>query len=171
MRSPIRSASLLLITFVAFAACKKDEPPSSTGTPPGSTASPQKTAAPPATSAASAPAKPGACTFTGTWTGNYPPGPYPFSGTQFEFTFNADGTGVTKSQRADQEFAWKTEGNVFAIHGVKVEQGGRYTCSKEQVGKWSYTFTPDCNTVTFKVVEDPCVGRAKQADGASMKRK
>ena len=160
---------------LALAACGKDAgSSSSSGAAPSAatSAKPAATAAATATvTATAAPAKGGACAFTGVWTGNYPPGPYPFSGTPFEFTFNADGSGVTKSQRADQEFAWKVEGSTFSFHGVKVEKGGRFTCSKEEVGKYTFTFTPDCSSVTLKLVQDPCKGRAKMADGASMKRK
>lgn len=172
-----RLAVIVVITPWILAACGNDSASSSTGAataaktappPATATAAPKPTPAPAATTAAPAA---GACNFSGTWTGNYPPGPYPFSGTPFEFTFNADGTGLTHSQRADQEFAWKVEGGVFNIHGIKVEKGGRFSCSKDEVGKWSYTFTPDCGSVTFKLKEDPCKGRAKTMDGASMKRK
>jgi hypothetical protein len=170
--------ALVLATATLLAACGKgDGTSSTTGAAPASTsAAARPTAAPTATAApaaptTAAPAKGGVCAFTGAWTGTYPPGPYPFSGTPFEFNFNADGTGVTKSQRADQEFAWKQEAGAFSIHGVKVERGGRFSCSKDETGKYTPTFTPDCGTVTFKLVQDGCKGRSKTMDGASMKRK
>jgi hypothetical protein len=170
----VAAAALLPLAAGLLAACGKDGGPSSTGTAAATavatTAAPRPTAAAPAATTA-APAKGGTCAFTGGWTGTYPPGPYPFSGTAFEFTFNGDGSGMTHSQRADQEFAWKVEGGAFAIHGVKVERGGRFACSKDEVGKYSYTFTPDCGTVTFKLTQDACKGRSKTMDGAAMKRK
>ena len=172
------AAVVLAFTATALnAACgKEDASSSSSGSTPAATATaahPTATtaAAPPATATA-APAKGGACSFTGGWSGTYPPGPYPFSGTPFELTFNADGTGITKSQRADQEFAWKQEaGGVFTIHGIKVERGGRFTCSKDEVGRYGYTFTPDCSSVSFKLTQDGCKGRSKTMDGISIKRK
>jgi hypothetical protein len=165
---------------VLLAACGKDEAstsPSATATAaPAPTPAPAASVAPAATASATAaataaPAAGGACSFAGEWTGTYPPGPYPFSGTPFEFSFKADGTGITKSMRADSEFAWKVEGGTFSIHGTKINKGGRFSCSKEEVGKWGFAFTPDCSGVTFKIQQDPCKGRAKTMDGASMKRK
>jgi hypothetical protein len=170
------AAPVLLAATLLTACGNKGDASSSTGS--ASAAATATAAAPasaasaaPRATASAAPAAGGACGFKGSWTGTYPPGPYPFSGQPFEFTFNGDGTGVTHSARADQEFAWKTEGNVFSIHGAKVERGGRFTCSKEEVGKYGYQFTPDCNGVTFKLAQDACKGRTKVMDGTSMKRK
>jgi len=145
--------------------------------PPVATATAATTVTPAAAASATvavtaAPPAGGACTFTGGWTGTYPPGPYPFSGTQFEFSMKGDGTGTTHSARADSDFAWKVEGGSFLIHGTKVEKGGRFTCRKEDLGKWSFAFAPDCNSVTMKLQQDPCRGRAKQVEnGLTMKRK
>lgn len=141
-----------------------------TSAPAGTVAAPPPATAT-ATATASAAATGGACSFAGEWTGNYPPGPYPFSGKPFDFTFNADGTGITDSARAKTEVAWKTEGGTFSIHGVKDVRPGRFTCAKDEVGKFGFTFTSDCNTVTMKLQQDPCKGRGKTVDGLSMKRK
>ena len=171
-----RFALVPLVVLLAAACGNKDAPspaPSSAATAPPATAA--QTAAAPHTAAApassGAPAAGGACKLDGSWVGTYPPGPYPFSGTRLEFTFNADGTGLTDSARAKTEFAWKTEGASLSFHGVKDVRPGRFTCAKNEVGKYAFTFTPDCGTVTFKLQQDPCKGRALTADGISLKRK
>jgi hypothetical protein len=176
----------LLLAAVLLAACgSKDASSTSSGAAPTATATaaaratataaPAPTAAAPAPTsapAAPAPGKGGACSLAGGWTGTYPPGPYPFSGTPIEFTFNADGTGMTHSARADQEIAWTLSGTDFTIHGTHGSHGGRFSCRNEDIGKWSATFSPDCNSLTFKLVQDPCKGRAKQVENpVTMKRK
>src|SRR5579871_4309605 len=151
--------TILPAVAAILAACGKGESSSAPSASPTTSPAPATTAA--ATAAAAhptavatataaattAPAAGGACSFVGEWGGTYPPGPYPFSGTPFEFSFKADGTGTTKSARADSEIAWKVEGSVFQIHGVKTTKGGRFTCRAEDVGKWGFTFSPDCSTV------------------------
>lgn len=167
------SAPALLVACGNKGSSSSSESPSAALTAsaaPTAVARPTATAAAPVTATA-APAAGGTCAFTGGWTGTYPPGPYPFSGTPFEFTFNADGSGKTHSQRADEEFAWKAEAGTFSIHGVKVAKGGRFTCRLEDVGKYGFSFTPDCSTVTLKLTEDHCKGRATTTDGISLKRK
>jgi hypothetical protein len=168
---------LFLAASLVLAACGKDAGSTSSGAAPApataSTARPAATAtAPaPAATATAAPAGGGACTFVGTWKGTYPPGPYPFSGHTFEITFNADGSGITHSERADEDFAWKSEGGTFSIHRTKVDKGGRFTCGNTEIGKYGFTFTPDCGGTTLKLTQDPCRGRAKVMDGVSLKRK
>src|SRR5690242_10940202 len=114
--------ALLGAGSVLLLACGKDAGSSTTTTsaaaPP---AHPTATAAPPPATATAtatavataAPAGGGACSIVGEWTGTYPPGPYPFSGTPFDISFKADGAGLTKSQRADNEFAWTVEGGTL----------------------------------------------------------
>lgn len=169
------SHRLAAFALLTLAACGKEDASSSTGAAPASAtaAAPKPTAAAtaaPKPTATAAPA-PAACTFPGTWTGTYPPGPYPFSGQPFDFTLRADGSALTHSARADQEFAWKVEGGALTLHSVKVEHGGRFACSKDDVGKYKYRFTPDCSGFTLELAQDPCKGRSKTLDGASLKRK
>src|SRR5580700_8661459 len=105
LRSP-RLAALALAAPFVLAACGKDAGSTSSSTG----AAPAPASAPTARATATAPASGGACSFAGTWTGNYPPGPYPFSGHPLDVTFNADGSGKTHSERADDEIAWKVDG-------------------------------------------------------------
>jgi hypothetical protein len=173
---------VLLIAAVLVSACagKDASPSASTGAAPTATATaaarattaPTATAPAPTSAPAPAPGKGGTCSLVGGWTGTYPPGPYPFSGTPIEFTFAADGTGATHSARADQDIAWTLSGSDFTIHGTHGSHGGRFSCKNEDIGKWSASFTPDCNSLTFKLVQDPCKGRAKQVENpVTMKRK
>ena len=168
--------ALLPAATLLLAACGKDASSStSSGAAPAATTAAVTAAAPataaPTPTATAAPAKGGACSFAGTWTGTYPPGPYPFSGTPIDITFNADGTGVTHSARADQEIVWKVVGGEFTLHGVKGAHG-RFTCGNEDVARWAPTWSADCNSLSFKLVQDPCKGRAKQVEnGITMKRK
>jgi|HubBroStandDraft_4_1064222.scaffolds.fasta_scaffold344224_2 hypothetical protein len=178
LRSP-RLAALALAAPFVLAACGKDagSTSSSTGAAPAPASAPTAratataTAPAPAATAAPAPASGGACSFAGTWTGNYPPGPYPFSGHPLDVTFNADGSGKTHSERADDEIAWKVDGGAFSLHRTKVDKGGRFTCRNEEVGKYAFSFTPDCSGLTFKLQQDPCKGRSKAMDGLAVKRK
>lgn len=175
MSAPSRLAvAVLTLTFAAACSNKEDTPAVPSATAAASHAPPAPTAAatpPPSASASAAPAKAAACTLLGAWTGNYPPGPFPFSGTPLDFTLNADGTGLTHSARADQDLAWKTEGSTFSLHGIKAQKGGRFSCAQDQIGQYSWSFSADCNTLTFKLAKDPCKGRTLTMDGLVVKRK
>lgn len=111
-----------------------------------------------------------ACSITGEWSGTYPPGPYPFSGKPINFSFRADGTGESKSERADSPIVWHMDGANLSMHGT---QSGTtpYSCKKEDEGKYTLTFSGDCAKVTFGLVSDPCMGRSKTANGMSLNRK
>jgi hypothetical protein len=185
MPSSLRVALSIAISLGLVACGKGSDAAATTATataapplaapPPTAPQTATSTAAPtpsPTQTAAAAPPAGGACALAGDWSGTYPPGPYPFSGTPLEFIIRGDGTGTTRSARADSEFAWKAEGGTFSIHGTSTTRGGRFTCTKDQVGKWGYSFSPDCNTLTMKLQQDPCKGRAKQVEGGlSVKRK
>jgi hypothetical protein len=180
LRSP-RLAALALAAPFVLAACGKDagSTASSSCAAPAATATATATARPtaaaptaaPTATAAPAPAGGGACSLVGAWKGNYPPGPFPFSGRPLEATFNADGTSKTHSERADDEQAWKVDGEGFSIHRTKVEKGGRFTCKNDEIGKYAVSFTPDCGGATFKLQQDACKGRSKTMDGLTLKRK
>lgn len=173
------SLAVLGLAQLLLTACGKDSVSSSSSSVPATTAkTPAATATAVATATASAPtttapapATGGACSFAGEWTGNLPPGSYPFSGKPFDFVFHADGTGITDSGRATPAVAWKSEGGIFSIRDINDVRRSPYTCREDEVGKYGFTFTPDCTTVTMKLQEDPCTGRSKAVDGLSMKRK
>jgi len=154
-----------------------------TTTPPATeSAGGQATAAPTPSAAASA-APPsaassgggGKCSLVGTWAGTYPPGPFPFSGTGIELFLKDDGTGGSKSARANdpaQEYAWKLDGDKFSLKGTMDRPGGgRYSCAKGQEGKYIVTFSPDCASITLKLVSDECKGRGRGIDGLTAKKK
>ena len=160
-----RQAGLSAGTAASFASAKQP-----------TTAAPVATDADEATAPSATAETPGGkCSLVGTWAGMYPPGPYPFSNTPVELAFNADGSGASKSARtgtAGIEYEWALEGEHFSFHGVKpVSPGDRYTCMKEQVGKYTLTFAPDCSSLTAKVESDPCKGRAMQMNGTTIKKK
>jgi hypothetical protein len=112
----------------------------------------------------------GACAVVGEWAGTYPPGPYPFSGKPINFSFRADGTGESKSERADSPIVWHMDGANLSFHGTS-SGTTRYSCKKEDEGKYSLTFTADCSKVTFGLISDACEGRSKTANGMSLSRK
>jgi hypothetical protein len=146
------------------------------GAPPAASPSPTPSPTPSATPSASPSSAPatGACKVEGTWTGTYPPGPFPFSGTPVDVTFGANGTGKTESQRiaiaGAVEFAWKLDGQHLSFKNES-ETHNRFSCPKDQEGKYTLTFTPDCSSFTAKIEADPCQGRAKTMDGISLKKK
>ena len=106
----------------------------------------------------------------GTWSGVYPPGPYPFSGKPVSVTFAADGTGTTASERAHDGITWKLDGGSFTLAGT-TETGGRFVCHRGQAGTYRATFSADCASVTFKVTDEPCKGRAYAIDGNTFTKK
>jgi hypothetical protein len=152
MRRILLSLLVLAIPFPVLASMRA---PSAAGA--------EASAPAPAASAAAA------CSIVGDWVGTYPPGPYPFSGTEIRFSFRADGTGQSKSARADSPIAWHMDGAALSFHGT--ESGtARFSCRKEDEGKYSLTYAGDCGKVTFGLVSDPCAGRAKTADGMALNR-
>jgi hypothetical protein len=110
-----------------------------------------------------------ACSIVGDWSGTYPPGPYPFSGTPINFAFRADGTGESRSTRATSPVVWHMEGANLSMHGT-TSGTTPYSCKREDEGKYSLGFSADCSTVTFGLVSDPCTGRATTANGMSLSR-
>jgi hypothetical protein len=174
MPSPSALASpALLLACALVAGCGSKEAPAPA--PSAAAATPAKATTPAAATATptQAPAKAaaGACSLVGSWTGVYPPGPYPFSGHPLAMTFNADGTGSTASDRATSELAWKTDGNAVTFHGTKPGNGGRYSCRVEEEAKITPEFSADCSTMTAHLVSDPCKGRALTINGIALKRK
>jgi hypothetical protein len=157
----------LWLTPLLLTACGKGSGASSSSTPATAVALANASA----TTTAPARATGGTCSFAGDWTGNLPPGPYPFSGKPFDFVFNADGTGITDSWRATPAVAWKSEGGTFSIRDINDVRRSPYTCRESEVGEFGFTFVPDCTTVTLTLQQDPCKGRAKALDGLSMKRR
>ena len=111
----------------------------------------------------------GPCSIVGDWNGVYPPGPYPFSGTPLTFSFRADGTGESKSSRANSPVAWHMDGANLSFHGT-TPPTTRFSCKVEDEGKYSLTFSADCSTVKFGLVSDPCAGRAATANNMSLTR-
>ena len=167
-RSALASPALLF-ACVVLAGCGTKEAPAPAASA-GAVAIPAKATTPAATTTpAKAPA--GACSLVGSWTGVYPPGPYPFSGHPLDMTFNADGTGSTASERATAELAWKTDSGAVTFHGMKPGNGGRYSCRVEDEAKITTEFSADCSTMTAHLVSDPCKGRALTINGISLKRK
>ncbi len=110
-----------------------------------------------------------ACSIVGDWNGVYPPGPYPFSGSPINFSFRADGTGESKSSRANSPVVWHMDGANLSMHGT-VNGTTPYSCKIADEGKYSLTFAADCSTVKFGLVSDPCVGRGTTANGMSLNR-
>jgi hypothetical protein len=159
-----------LVVALPLAGCSRDS--ASSGSAASSPASPDAAAAATAAASPTAPsaAAHGACTLPGSWTGVYPPGPYPFSGQPVGVTFAADGTGNTESARANDKIAWRVDGATFTLHGI-TESGGRYACRKDQEGKYGISFSPDCASVTFKMTDEPCKGREYAMNGNTFKRK
>ena len=86
-------------------------------------------------------------------------------------TFNADGTGVSESERANSEYVWKMEGATLTFHGTKPGVGGRYSCRPEDVARVGLQFDAACGSVTVKLESDPCKGRALTENGMTLKRK
>jgi hypothetical protein len=148
----------------------KDAPPAPGATTTTAAApSVKSTAASPTAAAPASPA--GACSMVGTWNGVYPPGPYPFSGKPITFTFNADGTGFSDSERAHSDVAWKADGRTLTFHGTKPGAGGRYSCRVEDEAKVAVAYGADCKTATVTLVSDPCEGRAHTLNGMTFTRK
>lgn len=111
----------------------------------------------------------GTCSIVGDWNGVYPPGPYPFSGSPIAFSFKADGTGQSNSSRANSPIVWRMDGANLAMHGT-TSGTTPYSCKREDEGKYSLTYTADCNTVKLGLVSDPCTGRGTTANGMSLAR-
>jgi len=168
-RSALLSPALLLACAVVVGCGSKEAPAPAASA--GAVTVPAKATTPTATTPTPAKAAAGACSLVGSWTGVYPPGPYPFSGHPLEMTFNADGTGSTASDRATAELAWKGDGNAVTFHGTKPGNGGRYSCRVEDEAKITTEFSADCATMTAHLVSDPCKGRALTINGISLKRK
>ncbi|MEP7121997.1 MAG: hypothetical protein ABJE95_13845 [Byssovorax sp.] len=166
-RSALASAALLFSCALVLGCGSKEAPA------PVASAVPAVPAKAPTPGATTAPAKAtgGACSLVGSWTGVYPPGPYPFSGRPLEVTLNADGTGSTASERATAELAWKADGSTLTFHGTKPGNGGRYSCKVEEEAKMTTELSADCSTLTVHLVSDPCKGRALTLNGISLKRK
>jgi hypothetical protein len=167
-RAALVSPALLFASALVVGCGTKDAPAPAPSA--GAAAVPAK-ATTPITAATPAKATGGACSLVGSWTGVYPPGPYPFSGHPLEMTFNADGTGSTASERATAELAWKGDGATATFHGTKPGNGGRYSCRVEEEARITTEFSADCATMTAHLVSDPCKGRALTINGISLKRK
>jgi hypothetical protein len=167
-RSALASPALLFVGALVVGCGTKDAPAPA---PSGVAVTVPAKATTPTTAAAPAKAAGGACSLVGSWTGVYPPGPYPFSGHPLEMTFNADGTGSTASERATAELAWKGDGSTATFHGTKPGNGGRYSCRVEEEAKITTEFSADCGAMTAHLVSDPCKGRALTINGISLKRK
>jgi hypothetical protein len=171
--------SLAAFALLTLAACDKGggagASPSASASASAAAAATSAAAAKPS-AAAAAPASTvgviGKCSVVGTWEGKYPPGPYPFSNTPITLTWNADGTGQSKSARADTELSWKVSGETFSFTGVKDDTNpGRFTCKKGDESTSKIEFSADCNTMTFHVQSDKCAPRKQQLDGQSAHRK
>jgi hypothetical protein len=169
--------SLALCLLAALAACKGAPASGTVSSAAPATAAPAAAAAP-ATAAiaashpsAPAPAMAGACSIVGDWSGVYPPSSYAFSGTPIEISLAADGTGSTKSVRAETKIAWHMDGPALAFHGTATTATSGYVCHKEDEGRLSLTYSADCSSVTLGLLADPCVGRGKAANGVLLKRK
>lgn len=113
---------------------------------------------------------PSGCTLVGTWAGNYPAGPYPFSGKPMKLVFNADGSASRESENAKTDFVWTMEGPAVSFHGKKTEGGGRFVCNPEDVAKANADFAADCSSFTVKMISDPCKARAQTLNGISLKK-
>lgn len=85
-------------------------------------------------------------------------------------SFNADGKGGTDDARGKNEFTYTATPAEVAFKGTKETRTGKFSCGTEE-GKWGTTFSADCKTVTFKLVSDPCKGRATTLDGLTLTRK
>jgi hypothetical protein len=125
----------------------------------------------PLPAAPAAPATGTTCSIVGDWSGVYPPSSYAFSGTPIEIHLAADGTGSTKSVRAETKIAWHMDGPALAFHGVETTAKSGYICHKEDEGRFSLTYSADCSSVILGLLADPCVGRGKAANGAVLTRK
>ncbi|MEO7328193.1 MAG: hypothetical protein ABI193_06425, partial [Minicystis sp.] len=115
-------------------------------------------------------ASPSGCTLVGAWAGNYPPGPYPFSGRPLTLTFNADGSASRDSEHTKSEFVWTMEGPAVSFHGKKTEGGGRTSCTPEDIAKANVEFAPDCSGFTVKMISDPCKTRSQVLNGITVKK-
>jgi hypothetical protein len=166
-RSALSLFSLLFASALVVGCGTKDAPAPA---PSGVAAIPPKGPTPAATTPTPARPAGGACSVVGSWTGVYPPGPYPFSGHPLDMTFNADGTGSTASERANSDIAWKPDAGGMAFHGTK-PGAGRYSCQVNEEAKITTEFSADCVTMTVHLVADPCKGRAQTLNGMSLKRK
>jgi hypothetical protein len=98
------------------------------------------------------------CTFVGTWTGPVTKGP--FAGGTVTMVIVGDGTFTGTIGAYSWGGMWTLTSNALTV----VDITGTAACPSSQVGGYTATFAPSCNTADFAVTSDLCAGRALVID-------
>ena len=115
--------------------------------------------------AASSGAASGNCSLVGTWTGTAKGGAFP--GSTVTIVFGSDGT-YTGHIGA---FAWGGNWTFKAGAITLNDTSGSAPCPSAQIGGYTVTFSPSCNTADFAATSDPCAGRSGVIDKIHLTRK
>lgn len=113
--------------------------------------------APSASAATPPPTAAGSCNFLGAWVAHVPAGP--LQGQAITWTINADGTsGGQVGSTGSVKSKWEMSGSTLTttdVSGAPPEAA----CPASAPGRYTVTFTPDCQTATLSVQTDACAGR------------
>ena len=115
--------------------------------------------------AASSGAASGTCSLVGTWTGTAKGGAFP--GSTVTIAFKGDGTYTGHIGGFAWAGNWKLNGGAITLN----DTSGSAPCPSAQVGGYTVTFAPNCNTVDFAATSDQCAGRVGVIDKIHLTRK
>ena len=109
----------------------------------------------------------GSCAIVGSWKGTVPAGPFAGQTNLWEIKTGGTTRGTIGSTTIDG--TWKLAGTTLTVTDTS-STPPTVACPAAQEGSYGVTFTPDCKTMTLKVIADPCDGRKLPLDGFSPTR-
>ena len=110
----------------------------------------------------------GACKYVGTWVTHIPVGP--LKGQAITWTINADGTsGGQVGSTGTVKSTWQMSGTTLTTTDVSGTPPTA-ACPPSMPGKYTMSFSADCNTSTLNVQSDSCLPRQMGINNNPFKR-